>query len=283
VVNTLSPTTADGPVMSAGARTEDGRVQRWRYRFTGLMFILGALLVNIPYSLLIANFDYPDILRQPTSEILAQFQAGGNGLIFTWLAFAWVGLPILVGVMLLRRVLEDEHHQLTGIATAFGVVGGIVQIVGLLRWVFVVPGLAAAHTAPGASDATRSAIEVTFQAIHQYGGVVLGEHLGQLFTIAWMVMVATMMFRSRIFRPWLGWFGITAAAVYSIAQLELFATVIPNFPNWEAAGLLGSLLWLAWMLLMGIRLATVMRPLSNRATSGTHTRDGGEESISRQR
>jgi len=271
VVNTLSPTTTDRPVMSAGARTEDGRFQRRRYRFTGLMFILGALLVNIPYSMLIANFNYPDLLRKPTSEILAQFQAGGSGLILTWLAFAWAGLPILLGVMLLRRILVEERHQLIGIATAFGIVGGIIQIVGLLRWVFVVPGLAAAHTAPGASDATRSAIEVTFQAIHQYGGVVLGEHLGQLFTIAWMVMVATMMFRSRIFRPWLGWFGITAAVVYSIAQLELFATVIPNFPKWEMAGLLGSLLWLAWMLLMGIRLATVKRPLSSDATSETLT------------
>ena len=37
---------------------------------TGLFFIVGAVLVNIPYTLLIMNFDYPDILRLPVDEIL---------------------------------------------------------------------------------------------------------------------------------------------------------------------------------------------------------------------
>jgi len=53
---------------------------------------VGAVLVNIPYTLLIMNFDYPDILRESTGHILTRYQEGGTGLIFTWLAFAWVGL-----------------------------------------------------------------------------------------------------------------------------------------------------------------------------------------------
>ena len=32
-------------------------------RMVGLSFILGAILINVPYFLLIATFDYPDILR----------------------------------------------------------------------------------------------------------------------------------------------------------------------------------------------------------------------------
>ena len=57
-------------------------------QLTGLFFILGAVLVNIPYTLLIINFDYPHILRAPVDQILTQFQAGGSPLIYTWLAFA---------------------------------------------------------------------------------------------------------------------------------------------------------------------------------------------------
>ena len=71
------------------------------------LLIVGAILVNIPYSLLIMNFDYPDILRLPTGEILTRFAAGGTGLIWTWLAFAWVGVPILVGI--LARALVNEQ------------------------------------------------------------------------------------------------------------------------------------------------------------------------------
>lgn len=236
-------------------------------RVTGLAFILGAILVNVPYTLLIANFEYPDILRQPTGEILTKFADGGNGLIFTWLGFAWSAFPILIGILLLRRILEDDGHRLAGAATVFGVIGGVIQIVGLLRWSFVVPGIAAAHTAAGATEASKSAAEVTFNAIHQYGGVVLGEHLGQAFTIAWIVLIAAMMFSSRVFRPWLGWVGLAVAAVYSLSQLELVATVIPDFPNWEAAGLIGSLLWLLWMILLGARLLEASR----HQASGTAT------------
>lgn len=242
--------------------------RRWM-RVTGLAFVLGPILVNIPYSLLIANFEYPDILREPTGEILTKFAEGGNGLIFTWLGFAWSTVPILIGILLLRRILEEDGHQLAGAATVFGVIGGVIQMVGLLRWSFVVPGIAAAHTAAGATEATKSAAEVTFNAIHQYGGVVLGEHLGQAFTIAWIVLISAMMFRSRVFRPWLGWAGLAAAAIYSLSQLELIATVIPDFPNWEAAGLFGSLLWLLWMILLGVRLLAASRhQASGTATAG---------------
>jgi len=39
-----------------------------------------------------------------------------------------------------------------------------------------------------------------------------------------------------------------------LAQSELFATIIPEFPVVPEAGLIGSLLWLVWMIIMGIFL-----------------------------
>ena len=75
---------------------------------TGILFILGAILVNIPYTLLIMNFDYPEILRFPTGDILERFAAGGPSLIWTWLAFAWAGLPILFGILLLPKALGND-------------------------------------------------------------------------------------------------------------------------------------------------------------------------------
>ena len=109
---------------------------------TGLFFVGGAVLVNIPYTLLIMNFDYPDILRLPVDQILTQFQAGGNALIYTWLAFAWIGLPMLFGAIMLKRILEKENSPFLETATSIGVIGFLVQVIGLLRWVFVVPVIA---------------------------------------------------------------------------------------------------------------------------------------------
>ena len=159
-------------------------------KWTGILLIAGALLVNIPYFLLIATFDYPAILRQPAGTILTAFAAGGPRLILTWLAFAWAGLPLLFAILILPRVFEHRRLAALPVATSLGVIGALVQMVGLLRWVFVVPGLAQTYTDPAASQAAKEALVITFQMLNQLGGVLLGEHLGQLFTIFWMGLVS---------------------------------------------------------------------------------------------
>jgi len=223
-------------------------------KLAGIFFIVGALLVNIPYTLLILNFDYPDILRQPTAEILIKFQAGGNTLIYTWLAFAWVGLPMLFGAIMLKQILADEHAPFLETATTLGVIGFIVQVVGLLRWVFVVPALARLYTDPAADSATQAAVTAVFTAVHQYGGVILGEHMGQFFIILWMSMISGIMYKSKMFSKWVAVLGWGASAIYLLAQTELLSTAIPTFPIIDWAGLVGSLLWLVWMIVMGVYL-----------------------------
>ncbi len=223
-------------------------------KLAGIFFIVGAILVNIPYTLLIMNFDYPDILRSPTAEIITKFQAGGSALIYTWLAFAWVGLPMLFGAIMLKRILEKENSPFLETATTIGVIGFIVQVVGLLRWVFVIPVLARLFTNPTTDSVTKAAIPAVFIAVHQYGGVVLGEHLGQFLIIIWMSMISGIIYKSKIFAKWVAWLGWLASAIYLLGQTELFATAIPNFPAIGWAGLYGSLLWLLWMVVMGVYL-----------------------------
>ena len=63
-----------------------------------------------------------------------------------------------------------------------------------------------------------------------------------------------MMLRSALFQPWQGWLGLVAALVYFLGQSELLATVIPGFPEVPVAGLIGSLLWLFWMIVLGVAL-----------------------------
>jgi hypothetical protein len=226
-----------------------------QYRqLAGLFFILGAVLINIPYTLLIMNFDYPDILRAPVDQILTQFQAGGNPLIYTWLAFAWVGLPILFGMVMLNQILGKEKHPFLETATIIGVIGGIVQIVGLLRWVFVIPVITRLYTDPGTGAATKESLSALFMVVHQYGGVILGEHMGQFLTIIWVSMISAIIYRSPLFAKWVSWLGWIASAVFILAQTELFATVIPDFPVISWAGLYGSLLWLLWMIVLGVYL-----------------------------
>jgi len=233
--------------------------QKQSLKVAGILLILGAILVNIPYTLLITTFNYPDILRAPTADILTKFAAGGPKLIWIWLSFAWVGLPILLGILLLPHALADDGPSTPGrlsgnLAWFFGVTGALAQIIGLLRWPFVVPVLAQSYTASQATEQTRQVVAAVFQALHQYGGVVLGEHIGQTFTIMWIILLSFSLLRQGKFPHWISWAGFTVAGVYTLAQAELLATVMPGFPVWDSAGLVGSLSWLGWLIALGIVL-----------------------------
>lgn len=218
----------------------------------GSLFIAGAIALSIPYTALTIIFEYPDILRQDTAIILTKFHEGGSVLIWTWFAFAITGIPLLPAYILLGQKLESKA-SLMQVATIIGVVGLIVQMIGLLRWTFVVPILAGTFVnAP--DEATKAAAVIAFKTIHQYGGVILGEHLGQLFTIAWTILVSISFAKLNVMPKWINWIGYISSCIYFLAQAELFATVIPDFPVWDMAGFIGSTLWLIWLILIGIWL-----------------------------
>lgn len=220
-------------------------------KLTGLLFIIGSVLVNIPYMMLISNFEYPDILREPAGKVLEEFHKGGNGLIYTWLAFALTGIPLLFAVIMLGKQYVEKSPTLVKIATTFGIIGFVTQLIGLLRWVFVVPVISDSYNASGASEATKSASVVAFKVVNQFGGVLLGEYIGQLFTIGWMVIMSVVILKSGIFGKWLAYLGFVASGVYILAQTELYHTVIPSFPEIEIAGFAGSVLWIVWMIALG--------------------------------
>lgn len=219
---------------------------------TGILLIIGAVALLIPYTILTMIFNYPAILREDTASILIQFHAGGPRLIWTWFAFAVTGLPLIPAYLFLGRQLE-ERTSMARLATILGIISLLVQMIGLLRWTFVVPILADTYV-NSADMAQKAAAIVSFKTIHQFGGVILGEHLGQLFTIAWTILITVCFIKLRLFPKWVNVLGIISASIYLMAQAELFATVMPGFPVWGMAGFMGSTLWLIWLVIIGIGL-----------------------------
>ena len=236
----------------------------------GYLLISGAVGVFIPYTILTIIFNYPGVLREESGIILTQFHQGGSALIFTWLAFALLGLPLLVAYSLIGQRLETKMPQIKWVTT-IGIVSAVMQIIGLLRWVFVVPVLATEYVNT-TDTATQEAIEIAFKVIHQFGGVLLGEHLGQLFTIIWTVFISAALLKISIIPKWLAWWGFITSFIYFLAQTELLATVIPGFPVIDMAGFIGSTLWLLWIILVGIKFINankkhwLLQKLSNQST-----------------
>lgn len=220
-------------------------------KLTGWLFILGALGVFVPYTILTITFDYPDILRQDVGVVLTKFHQGGNSLILTWWLFAVLGLPMLVAYKQLGKKLEHKAASV-GWLTTIGIIGLISQMIGLLRWTFVVPILASNYDV--GNDTTKEISKAVFQVVHQYGGVVLGEHIGQIFTIIWVIGITRVLQISKLVPVWITWLGYGSSFIYLLAQAELFATVISIFPVWDLAGFIGSTLWLIWLIALGVDL-----------------------------
>lgn len=229
-------------------------------RTIGILFILLVILSNTPYMLLIQTFGYDDILREPVDVVLTQFHAGGTRLILTWFAFGLAALLFIPASLLLHHVLnlQTERSELPYLATAtlMGTLSGILQAIGLMRWVFVVPVLANLYTDTTASTTTREAVSVVYQAVHQYGGVVIGEHLGQTLLIGWTLGVGLAMRLSPLFKSWVAWWGLFTTPLLLLGQSELLFTVIPEMPVVEATPI-GFILWEVWLLLVGISLLRV--------------------------
>jgi Domain of unknown function (DUF4386) len=153
-----------------------------------VLLIVLPVLFNGAFAMLAARFDYPDILRRPTDEVLDRFRAGGSTLILIWWVFAMSALLLAPLVVLLSQSLVGADARLIALGTVIGVLATLVQVIGLVRWPFLVPYLARVDAEPGISAARREAVDVIFQSFNRYLGVAVGEHLGYGLTGAWSIL-----------------------------------------------------------------------------------------------
>lgn len=215
-------------------------------RLTSLVLIITPIVFIACFALLQAQFDYPAILRNPADVTLRKFHAGGVGLIAIWYGITLSALLFIPLTVMLYQLLAENSGPVLKIATVFGIVAGVVQVLGFVRWPFLVPYLAATYQDASVSEATRASVLVVFEAFHRYAGVAIGEHLGYLCTSIWAVLIGLEMRRSPLFTSWLAWPGVVLALGIFLGIFEM--------AGWEAAGTINAisyLLWALWLVLVG--------------------------------
>jgi hypothetical protein len=226
-------------------------------RVTGLLLIFMPIAFNLFFFLLGRRFDYPNILRQPTEEILRRFQAGGTALKLTWHGFFLTAVAFVPLVILMGQVLAEDGLAVVPLATAFGVLAGAVQALGLIRWPYLVPYLARTYLDPSSSEATRDAVGVVFQAFHRYAGVAVGEHLGYLFTGLWTLLVGVAMIQGDVFPTWLGWIGVMLGLALIVGSAEFAGPFEER--GWGFAGMLVPIVYIVWSLWLVAAGITLVR------------------------
>ena len=189
--------------------TSDGDGLR---RVTGWLLVIGAVTFAVAATVLSSTFNWPDILREPPDVVLPAFVDGGTSLVWTWFAVAWTYAILLVPILLLPAALGRRDDPVLRAATFVGAASVLLSLIGFLRWVFVVPALADSYAAGDAT--TKAAVAAAWMAQHQFGGALLGEHLGQLLAIGWSITISVLILRTGILWRWVGWAGLVASVLY---------------------------------------------------------------------
>jgi hypothetical protein len=221
---------------------------------SGALLIAAPLIFTAGFTGLQMTFDYPDILRHPASEVLTRFAQAGWDLHVYWYAMMIAAVGLVPASIATGLHLWKRDSLLAGLSIGFGALAGLVQALGLIRWVMLTPVLAASYTAPGATEMDKAMAVSLFDATNAYLGVGVGEHLGYLFTGVWTLLVSALILSDRRI---LAVSGIALSFTVMAGMLEPFG--VPYAADINA---IGFSLWALWALALG-----VMTLVRARATS----------------
>jgi Domain of unknown function (DUF4386) len=210
----------------------------------------GTLLVAVPiiftagFTGLQTTFEYPDILRQPAGVVLTRFATAGPDLHLYWYAMMFAAVLMIGATIAAGLHFWKRNNLFTALMIGAGVLAGLVQALGLLRWVMLVPSLAAMYAAPGASEMDKSMAVALFDAANYYLGMGVGEHLGYFFTAVWTVLVSILIIETnRIVAT----SGIIIAVGVLSGMLEPYGVPMTGMIN-----SISYSLWALWTLILGV-------------------------------
>ena len=227
---------------------------------TAILLLTAAVLTNAAFTVLGSVFNYPDVLKEPTGQILASFREHQGPVTF-WFTVMTISsalfAPIAIGVGRLST------HPAMRAAVPVGIAAAVVQVIGLSRWPLLVPGFAAdaASTAP----ATAAQAQDSFETAHRVLGNIIGESFGYLFTAAWTLLVLLALHGVLAGR----WFTILGAASAVLILTGLLSPL--NLPLVDTANFAGYVLWSLWLIAFGVLLLRRPRPAITTADHATLT------------
>ena len=211
------------------------------------------------------------MLRSPAGSILSRFQAGGLRLKLVWYGFMLTAVLLAPLAVLLGQVLARDGLEIVPVTTTIGVLAAVVQFLGLARWPFLVPALAASlrractrarrHARRRRSCSTPSI--ATSASPSASASATSSPEPGRFSS-------AIAMLQSSAFDAWLAWPGIAVGALLVLGSLEFVGRFEEN--GWKLAGTIVPIAYTAWSLWLIIAGAALLWTLTSLAMVDDSTR-----------
>lgn len=216
----------------------------------GLSGTSGLLLLQFvtmwtAFFILAPAINWPASLDDPPSVMLPMILDQSTAVFAGYLSYLIHALALIPLAILLRDTLRLDG-AMGRMVVALGVLAGFAKAFGIVRWLFLMPWLAAAYTDPSATPATQAAIEVVYGAFNAYAGGV-GELLGVgFFAGVWTIVISVAVLR--IGWTWIGYAGFGAAALLFSTLLSVVGIESPLMLT------LSGILWQFWTLAFAITI-----------------------------
>jgi len=157
---------------------------------------------------------------------------------------ALTGLSQAIISLLLFQFFKQKT-TLINLGLLFGILTGLFQTLGFIRWSFVIPYFA------DLSASSPELIGVLEGAFNSYGGMAVGEHLGFLMQACWTIFIGIAILRTNFFDGKLGITGIIIGALTILFAFEPFGGIFSIFG--ELTNPVESA-WYIWLVFIAVSL-----------------------------
>ena len=208
---------------------------------------LASALAIAGFTFLGSIFEYPQILEEPTGDILALFREH-QGAVMSWFGVLVLSAALMApaGIWLGRIAGGTLGRWIAGV----GIAAATVQVVGLQRWVTLVPGHQRRRPQPRAACRRRGPLRASGTPCSARSSA---RPSGYALTATFTVLVVIALRRS-VLPAWLAIVGYTAAALIATGVL------IPLIEPASLTNFAGYVAWCAWLLAVSAVLLRVKDP-----------------------
>jgi hypothetical protein len=231
-------------------------------RTAGELAVVAPILLNIAFLLLGSSFDYPGVLDQPAARTLSEFHGDATTISWQFGLLALSAALIAPLAVYLGRGLG--RSRVVRVSVYVGIGAAVVQVIGLLRWPILVPGLSDTATDVAKTAAERGDAVDTLNTLGDVLGTAIGETLGYALTATWTILIIKALRERRFIGRVMTILGFGAAVLIALGVL-----VPLDAPGADLAVFVGYLLWSIWLVALGVVLLRASRTTSGRPVTNT--------------
>lgn len=224
---------------------------RAAYRGAAIAIICHIVALFVGFTILGVVFGFPDVLRVPAPQRLATYVAHQQIIQPTYWLLAMTGFTQILIAGFVYRAFRDRDRATLLFALVFGILCGILQTLGFIRWAILIPYLAREMAASGGTGPVADTVALLEGAFNRYAGMAVGEHVANICLGLWTALTGVALLHERLADRRLAWAGVGLGIVAALLALEqlgiapaLFGTIVDyGFPAWAV-----------WLLVLAVSL-----------------------------